>query len=194
MANLTYLFRSSEVSWEKFLSPNDLFLDWALTTFNHFIIFSDHTSSYSWNASFGSTQGVPYRCTQCFCFRTCGCDSFAWKPALSRLARRLGIFFHIWGLGLYPNTALHSTSSLLGPNTNWSPALVRCWPDKSSYKSLICKFQEKTKLVTNLLRIRAHLLLTLVTNLLWGLSETQQCWLGKKTCSNIQACLAQAIS
>ena len=171
MANLTYLFRSSEVSWEKFLSPNDLFFDWALTTFNHFIIFSDHTSSYSWNASFGSTQGVLYRCTQCFCFRTCGCDSFVWKPALSRLARRLGIFFHIWGLRLYPNTALHSTSSLLGPNTNWSPALVRCWPDKSSYKSLICKF-----------------------NLLRGLVETQQCWLTEKTCSNIQACLAQASS
>ena len=140
-----YLFRSSEVSWEKFLSPKDLFLDCALIAFNHFIIFSDQTSSCSWHASFGSTQGVLYSFSHCFCFRTCGCDSFTWKPALRRLARRLGIFFHIWGRRLYPKTALHSTSSLLGPNTNWSPALVRCWPDKSSYKSLICKFQEKNK-------------------------------------------------
>ena len=69
---------------------------------------------------------------------TCGWDSFAWNPALRRFASRIGIFFQIWGRKLYPNTALHSVSSLRGPNTKISPAFVLCCPESNSYKFLIC--------------------------------------------------------
>ena len=82
-------------------------------------------------------------CVECMCLKmarkscnelTCGLDSLSWKPALSLLARRLGIFRYTCGLNCVPSTDLHSLSGVPTLNTNSFPAYVRCWPDNISYK------------------------------------------------------------